>query len=529
MAPLQTFLEATAARHGARIALSLDDSVLTYAELDAGANRVANSLIRHGVRVGDRVALWMPKSIEAIVSIWGILKAGAALVPVDPAAPVSRLATIARDCETRAVIAGTDRADDIQNEFGGAAPMRAVLYSGAGSLTARGAQWSSATWNEIQSESAAPPPVRIDDAALAVVQYTSGSTGAPKGAAIPHRALVTQAEWTVSALGLSCDDRLPGYTPLSSSMSTFEIFAGALAGASVYPVSPRLAPFPAAVAKSWSEQRVTAMYVVASVLQMLLNRGNLGGLDFSALRLILVGGEHMPAQRLAELMGLLPQARFVIAYGRTEAKVRSIHEVPYPPKEIDTRTIGRIGADTRLFIFDEEQQPVADGEIGELWIAGPGLMIGYYGLPEMTAEVISTVKPGPDESVLACRTGDLARRHADGTLELLGRADHQVKVRGYRVETGEIETALCRHLAVHAAVVLAIPDPETGNRLKAVVVLKTGSDAGEDTLRDHCAEQLPPYMVPESIEFRTSIPLMSNGKVDRRALRESSARPAPKG
>jgi amino acid adenylation domain-containing protein len=527
MPPLQSFLETTASRYGARLALSLDDSVLTYAELDAAANRVANSLIRHGVRPGDRVALWIPKSLEAIVSMWGILKAGAALVPVDSAAPVSRLGTIARDCEIRALIAATDFADDIHTEFGGAAPMRAVLYSGAGTLDARDAQWSSATWNDVESESASPPSIRIDDAALAVVQYTSGSTGAPKGAAIPHRALIAQAEWTVSALGLSCDDRIPGYTPLSSAMSTFEIFSGVLAGASVYPVAPRLAPFPAAVAKSWSDQRVTVIFVVASVLQMLLSRGNLDALDFPALRLIMVGGEHLPAQRLGEVMRLLPQARFVISYGRTEVKVRSMHEVKYPPKEIDTRTLGRTDARTRLLVLDENEQPVADGEIGELWIAGPGLMIGYYGLPEMTAEFISTVKLGPDESVLACRTGDLVRRHADGTLELIGRADHQVKVRGYRVETGEIETALCRHPAVHAAVVVAIPDPETGNRLKAVVVLKNGSDVGERALRSHCAAELPPYMVPEAIEFRASMPLMSNGKVDRRGLRESVARPAP--
>ncbi len=524
MPPLQSILDAAASRYGARLALSIDDSVLTYAELDAGANRVANSLIRHGVRTGDRVALWMPKSLEAITFIWGILKAGAAFVPVDPAAPVARLATIARDCEIRALITATDRAGDLQNQFAADAPMRAVLYSGEGPPPARGADWSSATWHEVQSESAEPPPLHIDDDALAFVQYTSGSAGAPKGVAISHRALLGQAEWTVSALGLSSDDRIPGYTPLSSAMSTFEIFGGALAGASVYPVAPRIAPFPAAVAKSWSDQRITVVYVVASVLQMLLSRGNLDALDFSALRVIVVGGEHLPAQRLGELMRLMPQTRFVITYGRTEAKLRSIHEVKFPPEEIDTRTIGRTAADTRLLVLDEDERPVADGAIGELWIAGPGLMLGYYGLPEMTAEVMRTVNVGPNDSLLACRTGDLVRRHADGTLELLGRADQQIKVRGYRVETAEIEAALCRHPAVQAAVVVALPDPESGNRLKAVVVPMNGSDVGEQTLRNHCAAELPPYMVPEAIELRASLPLMSNGKVDRRGLRETAAR-----
>ena len=523
MPTLPSFLDATASRHGARPALSMDDRVLTYAQLDASANRVANSLIRQGVRTGDRVALWMPKSLEAIVSIWGILKAGAAFVPVDPGAPVSRLATIARDCEIRALVTAMDLADDLQNEFGAAAPMRAVLYSGNGASPLDRARWSSLTWNEVEAESAEPPSVHIDDDALALVQYTSGSAGAPKGVAISHRALVGQAEWTVTAFGLSSEDRIPGYTPLSSAMSTFEIFGGVRAGATVYPVPPRLAPFPSAVARSWSDQQITALYAVASVLQMLLSGGNLGAFDLSALRTILIGGEHLAVQRLNELMRLLPHARFFIVYGRTEAKLRSIHEVKFPPAEIDTRTIGKTAADTRLLVLDEKENQVADGAIGELWIAGPGLMLGYYGLPEMTAEVLRTVRIGPADSVLACRTGDIVRRRADGTLELLGRADQQIKVRGHRVELAEIEAALCRHPAVQAAVAIGVPDPETGNRLKAIVVLKNGSAADQQTLRRHCAAELPPYMVPEAIEFRASLPLMSNGKVDRRSLRESAA------
>ncbi|MFZ0676488.1 amino acid adenylation domain-containing protein [Candidatus Binatus sp.] len=522
MPTLPSFLDAAASRHAVRTALSMDGRVLTYAELDASANRIANSLIREGVRIGDRVALWMPKSLEAIASIWGILKAGAAYVPIDPSAPVTRLATIARDCKIRALVTAMDRANDLHDEFGASAPMRAVFYSGDGAGHVRGAPWSSLIWNDVEAESPESPPIRIDDDALALVQYTSGSSGAPKGVAISHRALVAQAEWTVTAMGLSSNDRIPGYTPLSSAMSTFEVFSAVLAAASVFPVAPRIAPFPAAVAKSWSDQRITVVYLVASVLQMMLSRGNLGALDFSALRTILIGGEHLPAQRLGELMRLFPHVRFMITYGRTEAKLRSLHEVKFPPAEIDTRTIGKTAADTRLLVLDEKENPVADGVIGELWIAGPGLMLGYYRLREMTAEFMHTVRLSPNDSVLACRTGDLVRRRPDGTIELVGRADEQLKVRGYRVELAEIETVLCRHPAVQTAIVIGVPDLEIGNRLKAVVVLKNGSAVDEQTLRSHCAAELPSYMVPEAIEFRASLPLMSNGKVDRRSLRESA-------
>ena len=528
MPAIPSFLAATASHQGARPALSMDDRVLTYGELDASANRVANLLIRHGVRIGDRVAIWLPKSLEAIISIWGVLKTGAAFVPVDPGAPASRLATIARDCEVRALVTALERAGDLQDAFSTIAPMRAVLYAGDGARPASAAPWSSQTWNEVEAESAEPPPVHVDDTALALVQYTSGSAGTPKGVMISHRALAGQADWTVASFGLSSEDRIAGYTPLSSAMSTFEIFAGVRAGATVYPVAPQIAPFPAAVAKSWSDQRITAIFVVPSVLQMLLSRGNLGALDFSKLRIVGMGGEHLPVQRLGEVMRLLPRVRFVIAYGRTETKLRALHEVKFPPEEIDTRIIGKTAAGNGLLVLGEDEKPVADGAIGELWVTGPCLMLGYYGLPEMTAQVMRTVRLGPGESVLACRTGDLVRRHADGTLELVGRADDQIKVRGYRVETAEIETALCRHPAVQAAVAIAVPDPEIGNRLKAVVVLKDGSDAGEQTLRIHCAAELAPYMVPESIEFRASLPLMSNGKIDRRSLRESAARSAPR-
>jgi amino acid adenylation domain-containing protein len=528
MPTLPSFLAATVSRHGARPALSMDDRVLTYRELDAMANRVANSLIRQGVRSGDRVALWMPKSLEAITSIWGVLKAGAAFVPVDPAAPVSRLATIARDCQLRALVTALDRAGDLRDAFNTAAPMRAVLYAGDGAGPIPAARWSCVPWNEVEAESGQPPPVRIEDTELALVQYTSGSAGTPKGVMISHRTLAGQADWTVASFGLSSEDRIPGYTPLSSAMSTFEIFAAVLAGATVYPVAPQIVPFPAAVAKSWSDQRITAIFVVASALQMLLSRGNLGALDFSALRIIGTGGEHLPVPRLDELMRLLPRVRFVLTYGRTETKLRTWHEVKFPPAEIDTRIIGKPPPDTRLLVLGEDENPVADGAIGELWVTGPGLMLGYYGLPQMTAEVMRTVSLGPGESVLACRTGDLVRRHADGRLELVGRADEQIKVRGYRVETAEIEAALYRHPAVQAAVAIAVPDPETGNRLKAVVVLKNGSEAGEQTLRIHCAAEMAPYMVPEEIEFRASLPLMSNGKIDRRSLRDSATRSAPR-
>lgn len=513
-------LTRAASLYGDRPAIVMDDSVLTYAQLEAAANQMAHSLIRHGVRQGDRVALWTPKSIEAIASIWGIMKAGAAYVPIDATAPDERLETIARNCEIAGLVTTVDRAEGVERRFRTGASMRAVWYVGRGTDAAPTPNLPAIGWNEVETESGNQPAAAIDPDGLGVVQYTSGSTGTPKGVMVSHRALSKQAQSTVELFELVPEDRLPSFAPLHSAMSTLDMFATAFAGAAAYPVARRLASFPAALVKSWSEQRLTVWFVVPSVLIMMLNRGDLGAVDLSALRLICFTGETFPLERLRELMQLLPWVRFIHSYSRTEVRIRTRHEVKFPPAELDTKRIGRTFAEVRFHVLDENERPVPGGAVGELWVTGPILMNGYWGLPELTAEVIGTIEVTPGNPVPACRTGDLVKLHNDGVLELIGRADHQVKIRGFRVEIGEVEAALCRHPAVERAVVLAVPDAAQGSLLRAVAVLKEGSQADDRALRNHCAAILPPHMIPETIEFRLDLPLMSNGKVDRRALLE---------
>jgi acyl-CoA synthetase (AMP-forming)/AMP-acid ligase II len=220
---------------------------------------------------------------------------------------------------------------------------------------------------------------------------------------------------------------------------------------------------------------------------------------------------------------MLPGARFVHVYARTEAKIRTYHEIKFPPEEFDTHQIGEVPPDVRMLVLDEDQRPAAPGAIGELWIAGSGLMLGYWGLPELTADVMRVIELSATDKVLASRTGDLVRRHGDGRLELIGRADQQIKVRGFRVELGEVEAALQRHAGVERAVVVAEADGDVGRRLRAIVVPRRDGGADQRSLRELCAKTLPRYMIPAVFEFRTELPLTSNGKVDRRALHTSSA------
>jgi len=511
----------SARRHAARDAVVIESHRLSYGELDAMSDRFARSLITHGVRRGDRVALWIPKSPEAIVALYGIMKAGAAYVPVDPNAPPARLAAISRDCEVAGLITLARRAAELDEAFGSRAPMRALWFAdltAPDSATPRVAGLPGVPWGAVGTESGGPPGVRVLEDDLAYLLYTSGSTGEPKGVMLSHRNALAFVEWATTTFALAPEDRLANHAPFHFDLSTFDLFAAAAAGAALYPVPPRAAPFPAAIARLWCEARLTVWYATPSTLGLLLAHGGLAELDLSALRVLLFAGEVMPVRVLRRLMALAPRARFANLYGPTETNVCTWYEVTAPPVDDAALPIGTACSGDEVFILDDAQQPVPDGGVGELWVRGGTVMHGYWGRPELTALVVQALELSPGLTDRAYRTGDMARRRPDGNLEFLGRRDHQVKTRGYRVELGEIESTLRRHPDVEEAVVLAIPDEEISHRLRAVVVLKPGGTADMAALQAHCARTLPRYMVPEAIAFRSQLPRTSSGKVDRRAL-----------
>ena len=518
VATLPGLLRQAAAQHSDRPAIVFEGRMLTYTELDAAAARMANSLIRHGVEPGDRVALWLPKSIEAFLAVWGVALAGAVYVPIDPTAPAARAATIIRDCDATGLVTVSGYYDSLARSADGPLPLRAVWCANAASSQSTIAGLAPIPWNEVVGESRLRPDVEVSGEDLASIPYTSGSTGMPKGVMVSHQALLEQALWTQEFLRLSPADRLPGYSPLHSGMAAFELFVGACAGAATYPVPSRLAAFPAHVVRSWSDQRLTVWFVVPSALAMMLANCDLSALDLSSLKTVIFTGEKFPLARLHDLMTLLPNVTFVNSYSCTEAKIRALRTISYPPQAADTRLIGKTSASARLSVLDDHGRPVADGEVGKVWVSGPVVMRGYWNLPELTAKALRNIELSPAETVTAYCTGDLARRNEDGAIELVGRADQQVKIRGFRVEIGEIEAVLERHAAVAQTVVLMAPDRAQGEVLKAIVVLHEGASATASELRRHCAELLPPYMVPVTVEFRAALPLMSTGKIDRRQL-----------
>ena len=514
---LPALLTASAAAHPERDAVVMEGARLSYSALERASRAFAASLVRHGVSPGERVGLWLPKSPEAIVALWGVLRAGAAYVPVDPGAPPARLGAIARDGGIAALVTHADRAAVLAEAFAAGAPMRALWLAGAGTPPGRLLDLPTLGWDAAMAETGdALPAVSGDD--LAYVLYTSGSTGEPKGVTHTHGSARAFVDWAVETFALAPDDRVSNHAPFHFDLSTFDLFASAAAAAAVHPVPPRATAFPAALAKLYAESRLTVWYETPSALALMLHRGGLASYDLSSLRVLLFAGEVMPPRLLRELMTLAPRARFANLYGPTETNVCTWQPVDAPPRDDAPLPIGRACSGDTTHLLDAARSPVLPGETGELWVSGRSVMSGYWGRPEHTAETLHEIVLPGGRHVLAYRTGDLARERPDGALDFLGRRDHQIKTRGNRVELGEVETALRRHPAVAEAVVLAVPDPEIGHRLEAVVVLTTADDTDEMALQRHCASLLPRYMVPERIRLRDSLPRTSSGKVDRRAL-----------
>lgn len=525
MSILPNLVRLSAQRWPHHPAVVMDTRSFSYADLERASNQIARALKRRGIGAGDRVMLWLPKSPEAIAALYGIMKAGAAYVSVDPSAPPQRACYIARDCAAAALITVPGRGGILEKEFAGDAPMKAVLYAEDAAETSPIAGAGAVSWREIQAEEDASFDSGITGKDLAYILYTSGSTGQPKGVMISHNASLSFVAWAGDKFGVTHTDRLSNHAGFHFDLSTFDLFAAARAGATVYPVSSRVAPFPAALAKQWHEQALTVCYATPSTFILLMGRGNLGRIGISSLRVVLFAGEVFPVKHLRQLMEILPQARFANLYGPTETNVCTWYEVKEPPADDSTIPIGRECENCVGFLLDESGRPAREGDVGELWIGGGTLMEGYWGRPELTAQRLRPIQNGKDAPMLVYNTGDLVKREPDGNLRFFGRRDHQIKTRGYRVELGEIEATLCRHPAVEEAVMLALPDDEVGHALYGVIVKKSQAAVEEAELKRFLLESLPRYMVPERIEFRSELPHTYSDKIDREALaREVSAR-----
>jgi amino acid adenylation domain-containing protein len=524
---LQHLLTETAARTPQRLAVASSDCRLSYEELDRLSTRVARSLRRMGVAPGDRVAILAPKSAAAVAGLYGVLKAGACYVPLDPKAPAQRLDYVVRDSGATVIIADEGRLDLAATLAGDLPEPGSVLAMGLsgqhGADTAASAQAYHAAirpWAEVAAESAEPlgqdPAIETD---LAYILYTSGSTGTPKGVMISHRNSLTFVEWAATAAGLTAEDRVCSPAPLHFDLSVFDIFATCRAGACLTVIPDGTTTFPISIAQWLERERISIWYSVPSLLTLLACFGSLAQFDLPRLRTVIFAGEVFPPKYLARLMAELPHCRYLNWYGPTETNVCTAFEVAVGDADTGPVPIGRACANTEVFAVTSEGRRVSSpDEEGELYVRGPALMRGYWGQPAKTQEVLVPHPLGAGHDELVYRTGDLVTLGPEGNYIYLGRRDSMVKIRGYRVELGEVEAALHRHPAVREAAVVPVSDELLGSRLRAVVAVDDAASLTREALLDHCRQWLPTYMVPDIAEFREALPRTSTGKVDRTRL-----------
>jgi amino acid adenylation domain-containing protein len=521
---LHALLEASAQAAPDRPAIVDGDRTLTYGALDGRANVVARVLMDRGVRRGDRVGLFMDKSAESVIGIYGVLKAGAAYVPFDPGAPEARVAYMARDADIRCLVTGIEKAQSWSGLREAGAPLDTVivLNAGEGDLPSAPSDLqvlSSAVAARDHPDTQPGVPARPSDTAY--ILYTSGSTGNPKGVVLSHRNARAFVDWAVDEFEIGPDDRLSNHAPLHFDLSVLDLFAAASAGATVVIVRPEQSTFPVMLARLIAAARITVWYSVPSILTQLVIRGTLDRVDLSALRCVLFAGEVFPMKYLRSLVEILPDVRVANLYGPTETNVCTWYEVPRAlDPEATAIPIGRPIRGVRAFAVTDNRRLARRGEVGELWVSGPTVMHGYWGEAERTRAALADAPEGAGTQ-RAYRTGDLVREDEEGNFWFLGRRDAQIKSRGFRIEIGDIEAWLLAHPAVVECAVTPIPDELVGNRIKAYVVVR--GELGSAALSRFCSARIPPYMIPEWFEFLPALPKTSTGKIDRQALTAAHA------
>ncbi|MFG1954931.1 amino acid adenylation domain-containing protein [Micromonospora sp. NPDC048830] len=497
-ATLHGLFEDQARRSPDHIALSFEDQTLTYAELDRHTNQLARTLRAKGVGPESRVGICAERSLELVIGLLAILKAGGAYVPLDPAYPADRLAFMVSDARIQAVLVQPQTQERIGSLVGQDVPL--VQLSGGD------AQWP--------QESAEPLANLSGPDNLAYVIYTSGSTGKPKGAMLGHQGICNRLLWMQDTYSLQSEDRVLQKTPFSFDVSVWEFFWPLITGARLHVARPDGHRDPAYLAEVIDQQRITVLHFVPSMLQSFLEQPSVAE-HCQNIRHVMCSGEALPLDQQERFLRLLPGVRLHNLYGPTEASVDVSFWECHPAEGATTVPIGRPVANTQLYVLNQAMMPVPDGVIGELFIGGVQLARGYLGRPDLTAERF-VANPFGEGRLYA--TGDLARHRRDGVIEYVGRKDHQIKIRGHRIEVGEIEAVLAQHPALQSCLITVHEVSAADKRLAAFYTVNEGQAVTVDELKDHLLQQLPEYMVPTYFVDLPEFPLSPNGKVDRKAL-----------
>ena len=505
---LSDYLEASAARFPECLAaIDPDGTALTHLELDEQANRIAGFLVEQGVRAGDRVGLVLPKSTSALTAVFGIMKTGAAYVPVDWTGPAERIRTILKDCQVRALFLDSSRPElaDIAET---------VIWLGR-DKNANSTQ-ATLSW-DVALEHA---PVAIDTGAqqpddLAYILYTSGSTGIPKGVMLTHRNAMSYVDWCSEVFVPSESDRFSSHAPFHFDLSILDIYVPIKHGASVHLIPDELGKTPKDLARFIATRQLTVWYSTPAILSLLAEFGDLGRQDYSQLRLVLFAGEVFPVKQLRRLAARWPHPVYYNLYGPTETNVCTFARIPTPVPEERTEPypIGWPCSHCASLLVDSNGEPVTSGEEGLLYISGPSVFSGYWNRPkESTAAFLER------NGTRWYNTGDVVKQDGDDGFLYVGRRDRMVKRRGYRIELDEIESCLYQHPAIKGAAVVSVPSAESGVRIVSYLAAAENSCPSIVEMKSFCNDHLPSYMNPDVFVFVDSLPRTSTNKVDYQSL-----------
>ena len=476
-------------------------SEIGRAALAAQSDRIRDALWQSGVRPGDRVGLRLHKSLDAVASIFGILKCGAAYVPVDAESPAPRGAYILNDCNVRAVIVEPAHSGTL-----------------AGELAALGASPALLAVGQLPEAPAVPTAYpRPED--IAYILYTSGSTGRPKGVVLTHGNAMSFLDWCSATFAPTERDVFSSHAPFHFDLSILDLYLPARHGSRLVLIGEALGKDPLQLAAAISEERITHWYSTPSILSLLRHYGKLERYDYGALRAVLFAGEVFPIPQFRALRESWPHPRYYNLYGPTETNVCTWYEVPDDGswESLDSFPIGRICHPNRGRVVDESGRDVQRGTEGELVVAGPNVMQGYWNLSELNSAVFLAGSDG----TRWYRTGDIVTEGPGGLYTYRGRRDRMVKRRGYRVELGEIEAALMRHPDVREAAAVAVADAEAAVRVAAFVSCQAGRNLSIIGLKTHSSKNLPPYMIPDVFKIVDTLPRTSTDKVDLQKLKTS--------
>lgn len=509
---VEEFLERSAERFPEKTALVCDAQRWSYRQIEEQANALAHALSDEGVRRWDRVAVYLDNSLEAILSVFAILKAGAVFLVVNPTTKPEKLTYILNNCRASCLITDAKKLETLQAWWPELPQLRTACVAGplAGPSGSGKRIIALAEVLERRVRAEAPPRKHNIDRDLAALIYTSGSTGRPKGVMLTHVNIVSAATSITAYLKNTPEDIVLNVLPLSFDYGLYQVLMAFKFGGTV--ILERSITYPSAIIETLLRENVTGFPIVPTIASVLLQL-NLKRYDFTSLRYITNTAAVLPAEKIGQLREAFPQASIYSMYGLTECK-----RVSYlPPDQIDIRptSVGRGMPNEEVYIVDDRGERVGHGVVGELIVRGSNVMSGYWELPEETDKVL---KPGPFPGEKVLYTGDLFRTDEEGYLYFVGRKDDIIKTRGEKVSPREVEEVLHRLEGVADAAVIGTPHEVFGQAIKAVITLRSGARLTCNEVFRHCAAHLEDFMVPQIVEFRDVLPHTTTGKVSKREL-----------